>query len=147
MVLSEDFIAKATKLPQTDDKWFKKGEINKIKCKQFLLPLPQDLHDKFVFPVKFLKPQWLPLFQIILRYITCNGRFSYVHLYHLRLLMELKGSKLNFPYLLLSSLEKMATAVQNTIEVRDQSLLRLGLIKILVQYQLSLNGKTWDHFF
>ena len=56
--------------------------------------------------------------------------------------MELKGSKLNFPYLLLNSLEKMATAVQNTIEVRDQRLLHLGLIKILVQYQLSINGKN-----
>ena len=40
----------------------------------------------------------------------------------------------------------MDTAVQNAIEVRDQSLLRLGLIKILVQYQLSINGENWDQF-
>ena len=58
--------------------------------------------------------------------------------------MALKGSKLNFPYFLLSSLEKMATTVQNAIEVWDQSLLHLGLIKILVQYQLSINGENWD---
>ena len=40
----------------------------------------------------------------------------------------------------------MATAVQNAIEVWDQSFLHLGLIKILVQYQLSINGKNWDQF-
>ena len=40
----------------------------------------------------------------------------------------------------------MATAVQNAFEVRDQSLLHLGLIKILVQYELSINGENWDQF-
>ena len=60
--------------------------------------------------------------------------------------MALKGSNLNFPYFLLSSLEKMATIVQNTIEVQDQSLLHLWLIKICVKYQLSINGKNWDQF-
>ena len=40
----------------------------------------------------------------------------------------------------------MATVVQNAIEVWDQNFLHLGLIKILVQYQLSIHGKNWDQF-
>ena len=31
LVISEDFIAKETKLSQTREKWFKRGEINKAK--------------------------------------------------------------------------------------------------------------------
>ena len=57
LVIYEDFVAKATKLPQTTEKWFKRGEINKTKWKQFLLPLPADFDDKFGFPTKYLKPQ------------------------------------------------------------------------------------------
>ena len=54
LVIYEDFVAKATKLPQTAEKWFKRGEINKTKWKQFLLPLPSNFDDKFGFPAKYL---------------------------------------------------------------------------------------------
>lgn len=67
LVLSEDFIAQATELPRTGEKWFKKGKVNKTKWKQFLLPLPGDFDDTFGFPVKLLKPQWMPLFRLIVR--------------------------------------------------------------------------------
>ena len=63
MVISEGFIAKVTQLPQTREKWFKRGEIDKAKWKKFLLPLPANYDDKFEFSKKFLKPQWLPLLE------------------------------------------------------------------------------------
>ena len=91
LVLNDDMIAKATKLPQVGEHWFKGQKVNKKKCEMFLLPLPEgsDL-GRGVF-VKFLKPQWRACFEILIRYVTCDGRYSHIHYYHLRLLMALKG--------------------------------------------------------
>ena len=60
--------------------------------------------------------------------------------------MALKGIKLNLAYFLLHILGKLSSANQNTIVVHDQFLFRHGLIKILVQHQLSLTVQTWDQF-
>ena len=103
-------------------------------------------NDKFGYPAKYLKPQWRSLLQLIIRYITCDNRFSFVHIYHLRLLMALKGSKIILPHFLLNSLEKMASAVQNAVENQYHNLFHHGLVNILVQYQLSLNGENSDQF-
>ena len=135
------------KLPRTGERWFKGSRIDKKKFKQFLLPLSkEDAHLKFSFPVKYLRNQWRAPFEVISRYISCDGRYSNVQLYHLRILMALKGLKLNLPYFLLHSLHKMAIMVQCTIGNQDHSIFHHGLIKMLVQYQLVIVGKTWDEF-
>ena len=38
----------------------------------------------------------------------------------------------------------MAYAVQNTVRDQDRSLFHHGLLKIVVQYQFSMIGKSWD---
>ena len=60
--------------------------------------------------------------------------------------MAYKGSKLNFPYLLFISLEKMAYAIQNTVGDQDKSLFHHGFFKIVILYQLSYVGRNWDEF-
>ena len=95
LVITEYLIEKDTKLSQKGEIWFKQREINRAKWKHFLLLLPENFDDKHGYPAKFLKPQWWPLLQLIIRYITCDGRFSCVHFYHLRLLMVFKGSSVN----------------------------------------------------
>ena len=37
-IIDEDKIAEATKLPQTGERWFKGGKVNKKKCQSLLLP-------------------------------------------------------------------------------------------------------------
>ena len=86
------------------------------------------------------------LLQIIIQYITCDGRYATVHFYHLRFLMAFKGSKMNLPYFLLNSLCKMSSNVQNTIGDQYHIILHHGLVNILVKYQLSLIVKTRDQF-
>ena len=147
LIVAKEFIAKATKLPQTGECWLKGSRIDTKKFKQFLLPLSkEDAHLKFSFPVKYLRNQWRAPFEVISRYISCDGRYLNGQLYHLIILMALKGLKLNLPYFLLHSLHKMAIMVQHTIENQDHSLFHHGLIKMLVQYQLVIVGKTWDEF-
>ena len=53
---------------------------------------------------------------------------------------------MNLPYFLLNSLCKMSSNVQNTIGDQYHIILHHGLVKILVKYQLSFIGKTWDQF-
>ena len=84
--------------------------------------------------------------EILVRYVSCDGRFSHLHYYHLWLLLALKGFKINLPFYLLQSLKKMAHSVQTTIGNPDRSLFHHGLIKILIQHQLSLSCKSWDEF-
>ena len=138
----EYFIAKATNQPQRSERWFKMKEVNKEKLKSFLLPLPEGFDDKNGYLVKYVQPQWEMIFHMIIHYITCDGRYSSVPFYHLRILMAFKGSKLILPYFLFKSLQKMAIAVQSTIAEQDRYIFHRGLVKVLVQYQLSFINVT-----
>ena len=62
------------------------------------------------------------------------------------MLLVFIGSKLNLPCFMFNSLEKIVIAVHSTIRNRDHNMFNHGLIKMLVQYQLSLIGKKWDQF-
>ena len=55
LVLSDGFLSRAHQLPQVGEILFNKGEVNKAKWKQFLLPWPTDYNGKFGYSVKFLK--------------------------------------------------------------------------------------------
>ena len=83
LILNEDMIAKATKIPQIGKCWFKGQKVNKKKCEMFLLPLPEGLDIGRGVSIKFLKPQWRACFEILIRYVTCDGRYSHIHYYHL----------------------------------------------------------------
>jgi hypothetical protein len=70
---------------------------------------------------------------IIHRYITCEGRFSLVYIYHIRLLMHINGDyPLNLPYFLLKSLSKMSKRVQTHPATAKGSLFHQVFINTLV---------------
>ena len=83
LVLNEDIIAEATKLAQVGEHWFKGQKVNKKKCEMFLLPLPEGSDLGRRVSVKFLKPQLRACFEILIRYVTCDGHYSHIHYYHL----------------------------------------------------------------
>ena len=97
----------------------------------FLMPLPEGLDLGRGVSVKFMKPQWRAYFDILIRYVICDGHYSHIHYYHLWLLMALKGRKINLPFFLLQSLRKMAHTIQTIIGDIEQSLFHHGLLKIL----------------
>ena len=61
--------------------------------------------------------------------------------------MEFKGSKINLPYFLLNSLNKMDFTIQHTIMDQDRSMFDHEFLKVVSQYHLSYLGRTWDEFF
>ena len=97
-IIDEDKIPEAIKLPHTGECWFKGGRVDKKGCKSFLLPLPTNAKLKFWVSVKFLKPKWKVSYEVLVKYVSYDSRISHIHYYHLRLLLALKGCKLNLPF-------------------------------------------------
>ena len=88
-------------------------------------------------PVHALKEEWASLLLVIQKFVTCEGRFRSMYMYHARVLMNfLENQTLNLPYFLLLSLKKMSITVQKHIGNIEPHLYHHGLIKILIEYKL-----------
>ena len=83
-----------------------------------------------------------------MKYFTCEGRFSRLYAYHIRLLMHFNWVRMmNIPYFICRNIEKMTTLVQHkTPQQQFNSVYHFALIKIVVVHQLGLQGITWDDF-
>jgi hypothetical protein len=81
---------------------------------------------------------------IIKQFITCEGRYRFVFLFHLRLLMLFMGFELNMPHYLHRILFKMAKRYKRN--QADTSLFHFGLIKMIVVYELGLRRDYWVDF-
>jgi hypothetical protein len=141
--LNEDFISSATGLPAVGQKWFKNSKVDEVPWSLLFTSRKINSCDKGM-PVTALKPRWHDLLAIIKQFVTCEGRYGLVFLYHLRLLMSFIDFPLNMPYFLLRSLYKMAKRFKR--EKADSSLFHHCLIKIIMVHQLKLNGDCWDAF-
>ena len=94
-----------------------------------------------------LKPMWKIPLEMIQNYVTCEGRYDRVLRCHLRFLMHLSGEKkMNFPYYMLKSIQKMIVRVHSHQEHTVRSLFHQGLIKLLIVFHLKKKGKTWKEF-
>ena len=142
--VTEASIAAATDFPEEGERWFK----NKCLDEQaWRVILRNPGMDVTVFtrgiPIHALKEEWAGLLLIIKKFITCEGRFGTMYMYHTRLLMNfLEKQTLNLPYFLLLSLKKMSTTVQKNIGDIEPHLYHHGLVRILVEDQLKRNKDT-----
>jgi hypothetical protein len=94
-------------LPSTRKRWSKNCKVEEVPWTLLFQSHKVSSCDK-VFPVTVLKQHWHDLLMIIKQFITCEGRYGFVFLHHLRLLMVFMGYQLNMPYYLLRSLFKMS---------------------------------------
>jgi hypothetical protein len=81
---------------------------------------------------------------IIKQFVTCEGRYGFVFLFHLRLLMIFMGFELCLPHYLHRILFKMAKRYKRS--QADTSLFHVGLIKMCLVYELGLRRDSWDNF-
>jgi hypothetical protein len=98
--LNEDFISSATGLPAEGQKWFKNSKVDEVPWPLLFTSRKINSCDKGM-PVTALKSRWHDLLAIIKQFVTCEGRYGLVFLYHLRLLMSFIDFPLNMPYFLL----------------------------------------------
>jgi hypothetical protein len=101
------FIARATGLPLEGEKWFKNAKMEDVPWILFMVSLKSTCFPKGI-PIYFLKPRWHNLVLILKQFITCEGRYGLVFLYHICLLMLFIGFDLNMSFYLLMSLYKMS---------------------------------------
>ena len=101
-----------------------------------------------VFPFWFLKDSYAPLMKLIIRYLSCEGRFSPLYAYHIRLLMDFARVRMmKIPYFMCQKIERMTTLMQRkTPEQQYNNIYHYALIKIVVVHQLGLQGISWEDF-
>jgi hypothetical protein len=139
----EEFLGQATSLPLTRKKWFKKSKVEEVPCSLFFTSRKINCYDRGM-PVSMLKTQWHGLLEFLKQFMTCEGHFGFVFIYHLHLLMNFIGFPLNMPYYLWRSLYKMAKRYKR--QQLDSSLFHHGLVKILLVHQLKLQHDDWNAF-
>ena len=74
--LTKEFISQAIGLPQIGEQWYKGKNIKNDDWKGFLTPAHWQTKLKSGFPSILLMKKWRALLELIIRYVTCEGRLS-----------------------------------------------------------------------
>ena len=147
LCISENFISQVTGLPQIGEKWFKKQHMDE-KAWTLYINKSRKAHNQVHGVARsWLKSPWDELAYLIQKYVTCEGCFNLVFLYHIRILQHLNQKKLiDMPYYLLHSLQKMSMQVKKN-KNKERSMYHHGLIKMLVEHELCQRGESWNILF
>jgi hypothetical protein len=141
--IDEQFLSLATGLPGTRQRWSNNCKVEDVLWTLLFQSRKVSSRDKG-FPANMLKQHWHDLLMITKQFITCEGRYGFVFLYHLLLLMVFMGYELNMPYYLHRSLFKMSKRYKRN--QADSNLFHFGLIKMLVVCHLGLHRDCWNDF-
>jgi hypothetical protein len=141
--ITEQSISLATGLPVNGEKWSKNYRVKDVPWTLLFCSRTVNSCNRGL-PTKMLKPRWYDLLMILKQFITCEGRYGFVFLFHLRLLMVFMGFELNMPHYLHRSIFKMAKIYKQN--QADTSLFHVGLIKMLVVSELGLRRDSWQNF-
>jgi len=141
--INKEFISSATGLPSSSQHWFKNSKVEKVSWPLLFISRKVTSCDRGM-PISMLKPWWHDLLIVVTQFMTCEGRYGLVFLYHLRLLMNFIGYPLNMHFYFQRSLYKMSKRFKR--EKADSILFHHGLIKLIVTHQLSLHGDSWWAF-
>ena len=89
LYISEDFIAQVTGFPQIGEKWFKKQHIDEKAWSLYINKYIKAHNWVNGIARSWLKSPWDELSFLIQKYITCEGHFSLIFLYHIIILQHL----------------------------------------------------------
>lgn len=85
--VTPEVISQATGIPNVGEVWPKRRLLDFVHFEPYVRPSCVRLLTG-VFPFRFLRSEYAPLMRLIMHYFTCEGRFSWVYSYHIRLLMH-----------------------------------------------------------
>ena len=88
--ITEQFLSSATSLPVTGQKWSKSCKVDDVPWTLLFQSRTVNSCDRGL-PAKMLKPRWYDLLMIIKQFVTCEGRYEFIFLFHLCLLMVFMG--------------------------------------------------------
>jgi hypothetical protein len=79
------------------------------------------------------------------RFISCEGHYSIIFLFHLGFLLHLEGIKrMDLPYYFLWDLKQMAMKFQTNPKTPSHKIYHQDLIKVIVKAELGKLQKLWD---
>jgi hypothetical protein len=82
--VTEEFVSEATGLPSTGEKWFKNSKIQEVPWSLFMTSRKINCCEKGI-PISLVKARWHGLLLILKQFVTCEGHYGLVFLYHIRL--------------------------------------------------------------
>ena len=136
--LSPAIIAEATRMPNVGEIWNKRQNINKQNYEPYI---KAKYHSQLgrVFPFKFLEDRYVPLMKLIIKYFTCEGRFSRLYAYHIKFLMRFTRVRMmSIPYFICKNIERMIVlAKRKPYPQQLNSIYHFPVIKINVVHQLT----------
>jgi hypothetical protein len=141
--ITEQFLISVTSLPVTGQKWSKSYKVDNVPWTLLFQSRAVNSCDRGL-PAKMLKPRWYDLLMVIKQFVTCEGRYGFVFLFHLRLLMVFMGFELSMPHYIHRILFKMAKRYKRN--QADTNLFHVGLIKMCMLYELGLRQDCWRDF-
>jgi hypothetical protein len=145
--VDEEFIAAVTGLSTTGQKWFK---TTAPKNQDFRFYLKDGYKHKAWSKgmlVSYLDEEWQDLFKGIQLYITSEGRYDKLMMYHFKLMDHFTNKNpINLPYFLYHSLTKVCGRIRAQSLSIKNTLCHLGLIKLILLQELKQQGRTWEHF-
>jgi len=147
VIVSSSFIVDATRTPNVVENWFNSQDLDEHYYEPYIKSRYRN-EKKRTFPFKFLEDKYAPMMRIIMKYFTCEGRFSRLYTYHIRLLMHFTRVKmLRIPYFLFRNIEKITYIVQKkSYPQQMSSIYHYSLIKMIVLHHLNLLNISWDTF-
>ena len=132
-------ISEATGIPNIGEEWNKRQQLDRAYYEPYIRPGYMRQLNR-VFPFRFLKESYVLLMKLIIRYFGCEGRFSRLYAYHIRMLMHFTRVRMmRIPYFMCRNIEWMTTLVQKkTPEQQHNNIYHYALIKMIVVHQLGL---------
>ena len=145
--VTKDSIAEATGLSIDGEKWFKRTALKPSDFNYLLVSDHKNPDWRKGTPRVWVKQEFKDLLYLIQKYITCEGRFALIFIYHLRLLSHLvKDQRLSLPFYFLKILTKMASKCKGLGEIADTYFFHHGLIKMLITHELQKVARSWNQF-
>jgi hypothetical protein len=145
--VDEAIIATATGLPRTGQKWFKTTAPKNLDYRVYLKDGYKHKAWTKGMLVSYLDEEWQHLFKGIQLYITSEGRYDKLMMYHFKLMDHFTGkTPINLPYFLYHSLSKVCKRIKAQPLSMKATLCHLGLIKLILLQELKQQGRSWEHF-
>jgi hypothetical protein len=147
MIVDEASISTTTSLPRSGQSWFKTTTTKNLNFRVYLKAEFRDITWKKSMSVSHLEDEWQDLFKGIQLYITSEGRYDKLMLYHFKLLDHFIGKTLlNLPFFLHKILTKVCKKIRVEPLSIKNTLCHFGLIKLIILEELRQRGRTWQHF-
>ena len=145
--VDETLIAEVAEITRTREKWFKTTITKDVEFRSYLKPEHKDVVWKKSIPSSWIEERWKQLLKAISVYITCEGKYNKVMIYHFKLINHFtRRIPLNLPFYLHRSLTKMAHKVKAQPTKITGRLSHHGLIQLIVQELLQRRNIAWAYF-